>query len=405
MTLEFHKLTGQVEKMGQYLAEQDEDTEHKVDIALQILEAYGESEFLQHIHDRVQDAIDKDAGYRGARPIDEAIGYSYPSFPPPESATIIATDGSQILPDTHGVALYYLLNTGTIIVHHGSGNPPDIISEPYLFYESGYLRSGEYGLIKGTVVNARRTVAEMAALAEHTWNHRAEARPLIAFLDGPLLFFISSEVPDKAQLYSIYFSAMERIHEVNGALAGYTDKPRSRFVMNLLRLLETPEEQVNRSNLSKEGRLEGVQDIQVFSRFVGPGERTALFVQMSPQNKEFRRAGGDSHEIAFFYMNVAAEGEPAKMARIEIPMWVVEDREIISELQGLIYLQCQQLTSRYPYVLTRADELATVKRDEADQLDMLIRVAMTRQGMIAASSDKQTGKDLARAGKTRFVMK
>jgi len=37
----------------------------------------------------------------------------------------------------------------------------------------------------------------------------------------------------------------------------------------------------------------------------------------------------------------------------------------VAELQALIVHQCQQLMSRYPYALTRADELAVVKGEES----------------------------------------
>ncbi len=72
MTLELHKLTTQVEQMGQALANQQEDIEGKTVIALQILEAYADAAYLPYILQRVQDAVDRDAGYRGARPIDPA---------------------------------------------------------------------------------------------------------------------------------------------------------------------------------------------------------------------------------------------------------------------------------------------------------------------------------------------
>ena len=78
MTLEFHKLTAQIEQMGQALATQKEDLDSKTAIALQIMEAYADPAFLPHIQERVQDAVDKDAGYRGARPLDEPIMQSFP---------------------------------------------------------------------------------------------------------------------------------------------------------------------------------------------------------------------------------------------------------------------------------------------------------------------------------------
>jgi hypothetical protein len=402
VTLEFHKLTGQIDQMGEYLANQELDNESKTEIALQILAAYADEAFLPHIHERVQDAVEKDAGYRGARPLDEPIMNTYPCAPLPETATIVATDGSQIYPRQHGAMHYYLINIGTIILPHGSGQPPEVFSQPYLFYERELVYPQGSGPISPATVNARRTVAEMAALAEHAWNQRGEVRPLLALLDGPLLFVMGTEVPERDQLRKVYFSAMNRLLEVQASLVGYTARPNSSFLVRTLHLLDIPPEEVSRGSLAHSGRLEGLFDVQIYNHLLEPGERTALFVQMSPQNKEFRQRGGEALEIAFFYLNVTGPEEPPHIARVEVPMWVAQNRELIAELQALIYQQCQQITKRYPYVLMRADELAVVKGDEQYQLNMMIRVAMTRHGLDASESEKQASKDVARGHKRRF---
>ena len=406
MSLEFHKLTEQVDRMGQILAHEQDEIESKVDLALQIMEAHADESFLGYILERVQDAVEKDAGYRGARPLDEPIMESFAPAELPEAATVIATDGSQIAPNTHGAALYYLINIGTIILHHGSGEPPEIVSEPALYYEKEYLVTQDRSLITNGIVGARRTVAEMAALAEHGWYQRGETRPLVTLFDGSLLFLgISSEVPDRDQLYAIYFSAMTRLHEVNAALAGYIDRPRSTYITGMLHLLDLPEDHVSRATLASDGRLEGLQDIAFLRHLLGPSERSALFIQMSPQNKDFRRQMGETHEIAFFYMNVAGEGEFPKLCRIELPMWVAEDRMLVAKVQALVYHQCQQVVRRYPYLLTRADELAVVKADESRHLNSMIKVALTRYGLDSLESEKQAGKDVARSYKTRFEVR
>jgi hypothetical protein len=403
--LEFHKLTGQVDQMGQYLAEQEEDIEVKLDIALKIMEAHADPAWLPYINERVRDAVEKDAGYRGARLLDEPLMQAYPPAKLPESATVVATDGSQILPNRHNAATYYLINIGTMILHHGSGQAPKVISQPYLFYESEYVYPQNHGLISTATVSARRTVNEMAALAEQAWLQREETRPLVALLDNPLLFVMGNEVPDRDQLRKLYFSAMTRLLEVQASLAGYVDKPGSTFVIRLLHLLDLPEEEVRRATLASSGRLEGLMDSQLFRGLLRPGERSALFVQMSPQNKEFRNTAGELHEVAFFYMNVAAADESAYIARVDVPMWVAQDRAMVAELQSLVYHQCQQLPRRYPYVLTRAHELAVVKSKEAQQLNVIIQVAMTRYGLDTDGSAKQASKDLAGRLKTRFEMR
>lgn len=402
VTLEFFKLTDQISRMSEYLAAQEDEDRSKVDYALEIMEAYADPAFIDDINDKVQLAVDRDAGYRGARLIDEPLMNAYPLPDTPQSATLIATDGSQILPNTHGSALYYVLNTGSFILHLGSGEAPTIHSQPYLFYEKGYLLNEDRGIITPTIVSARRNVAEMQALAEHGWHQRDMARPIIALLDGPLLFVMGSDVPDRTQLRAIYFGAMERLREVHAGLCGYTDRPRSRFMVALLHLLLLEEKDITRKKLSNDGPLEGLQDAAVYTHLLEPGARSALFIQMSPANKEFRQAGGDTHEICFFYMNSADAGERPKIARVEVPVWVADDKQLVDEVHALIYQQCQQVATRYPYALTRADELAIVKREEALQFDTMVKVSLTRQGMIAEDSNKQRSKDASRGKRTQF---
>jgi len=406
VTLEFHKLTQQVERMGEILASLEKEIGDKTELALKILAAYADRAYLPLVHQRVQDAVDKDAGYRGARPLDEPIMDTYPPAPLPDSATIVATDGSQIPPDAHGIALYYLINIGTIVIHHGSGEAPEIISEPVLFYERKDMQGEEHGPISAGVVAARRTVLEMAALAEHSWRQRGQARPLLALQDNPLLLIgLGSEVPDREGLRDLYFDAMTRLLEIRAGLAGYTDRPRSTFVVGLLHLLDIEAADVSRATLANNGRLEGLLDAQVFRSLLGPAERSALFVQMSPLNKEFRNKGGETHEIAFFYLNVAVPHEPPRLARVEVPMWVAQDKSLVAEMQALIYHQCGQLTARYPYALTRAHELAVVKHEESRQLDMMIRVTLTRYGLEAEESQKQVSKDAVGGRRARFEVR
>ncbi|NDJ53690.1 MAG: DNA double-strand break repair nuclease NurA [Chloroflexi bacterium] len=404
MVLEFHKLTGQVDQMGSYLASQEQENHDKIELALSIMEAHAHPDALPYILDRVQQAVARDAGYRGARPLDEPIMDSYMAANLPERATLIATDGSQVYPNEHNAAQYYLINIGTIIVPHGTNQIPEILIEPYLFYDSIYLYQNGEGLITNRVINARRQVYEMSALAEHAWHQREAAEPLITLQDGPLLFVMGREVPERLQLLKLYFSAMDRLAGINAGLAGYTDVPGSTFMVRLLHLLTLEPEHVTRTSLSHSGKLQGLYDRFLYAHLLGPAERSPLFVQMSPQNKEFRNTGGDDLEIAFFYLNVAGPDERPHVVRVDIPMWVTKNRMLISQMQALLYHQCQQITKRYPYVLMRADELATVRSDESRQLDMMIKVAMLRNGLDVADSAKQMSKMIGRAGKSRFDM-
>ena len=50
-------------------------------------------------------------------PLDEPIMAAYDPTPLPPTATVVATDGSQIYPRRHVTPHYYLINIGTIVNH------------------------------------------------------------------------------------------------------------------------------------------------------------------------------------------------------------------------------------------------------------------------------------------------
>ena len=62
--------------------------------------------------------------WRGALPIGEPLDSAIDPPALPAKYSIVAGDGSQIYPDSHGIALYYLINIGTIVFRHGSGQAP-----------------------------------------------------------------------------------------------------------------------------------------------------------------------------------------------------------------------------------------------------------------------------------------
>ena len=68
---------------------------------------------------------------------------------------------------------------------------------------------------------------------------------------------------------------------------------------------------------------------------------------------------------------------------------------------ALSTVKCQ-LLGDYPYVLARADEMAVVGRQDASELNFMIDVIMERHGLNADITAKQSSKDIARGGKTRF---
>ena len=61
---------------------------------------------------------------RGCIPLGERLDERCRPLVQPKMFTLIAADGSQIYPDRHGIASYYLLNTGAIVLRRGPGKRP-----------------------------------------------------------------------------------------------------------------------------------------------------------------------------------------------------------------------------------------------------------------------------------------
>jgi len=141
----------------------------------------------------------------------------------------------------------------------------------------------------------------------------------------------------------------------------------------------------------------GLTDDHLFRQFLGPGQRSKIFVDVSQHNDEFR-ARDPLNEVCFFYLNPGQRGQ--HIARVDIPMWVAQDRAAVDDVHSLLVDQCAILGD-YPYVLARADEIAVVGRQDQESLSMMIENLMQRQGLAGEMTAKQRSKELARAGRTR----
>lgn len=408
MPIDFTQLQPQVSSMGKMLANKTADITQRAYAALEQFEQLSSNQLVQ---EQVQLARDRDAGYRGAAPISidgEPVNSRYTLPQTPQTATILATDGSQVYPDIHALTLYYLTNIACFTYHHGSGKLPEEYTQAELEYENKMIRDRFDQPVTNAVVNARRTVKEITLLAQKVWEHRHDMHPIVALFDGRLLFWLGSDVPDAGVLVAAYKAAFVRILDAgewmrthNATLVGYIDRPSSRFVMSMLQLMILDESEIYRHILQKPGDYEGLDDRWLFSRWLLPGERSALMIQQSPQNKAYRQESED-HEIAFFYVNVGDNVTP-HIARIEIPMWAAKNKTAVDEVHSLIVEQAW-LAGHYPYALTRADEIATVRSYDRQTLNEMIMRIMLENNQIPDVSGKLSGKQSTRSHRQSFEL-
>lgn len=408
MSLEFNKVFEQVQVMGRYLKHKGDTNSTRLQDAL---EMFYNAHDLDAVYERI-DLVRKStvSGYRGAtaapRPYGEVICASESAPPSPQYASILAADGSQIFPDAHSPAPYYLINIGLYTYHQGANRLPEQFTHPELVYNPTLLEDKDGRLVTNQTVNARRTLAEMQWLARGAWDLRTVEHVILAIHDGGLLkFFGAAEVAGSQDIENEYLNSLQKLRDTQAILAGYLDVPRSTYIISLLHLLSLDASQINDANLKNNGALEGLTDAMLLAHVLKSGERSAVMTQNSPQNKEYRDRKGADFEMAFFYMNVSPSSRP-NIVRVDIPMWVAKDKEAVGMLHRLLLDQCAiQGRKHYPYVLTRADEIAYVSSIEKQQLEELIRVSMLSQEMHPEASNKLQSKGLARGNRQQHRLK
>jgi hypothetical protein len=401
MSLELSKLTGVVEEMGREIAQLQRGQASSIGEARVLLAE--NPEVTEELLKKIARARPTDEWRRGAEPLgDRLLERRHPGGVPNEFV-LIAADGSQIFPDRHGIALYYLLNTGSIVLHHGSGQVPVTKSDPEVFYEKkdlfdarGSLHTPEYvGLQRG-----RREIKALAdlAVAERTGLGGDLSTPIVALVDGPLLPWIRQEGEGANALdKEIEFTSgqLDRLRSARAIPVGYVDSPTSAYVLRILELIQLPLEAIDREAL-RQGPYQQLIDRSLFED-LGPNQRSAVFATNSQANGRYESlSGGD--RIAFAYVNVSRDPSAPIIGRMEFPRWVADDPRALDTAQAVIYENC--VPEGYPYVLARAHELAVVTPGEREHLEEMLMRTLLRNGMLPDISHKARNK-LLTGGRSR----
>ncbi len=402
MTLEFEKLTSEVEDMVRQTSRRWSQQQDQLQEALARLRTYATS--WKDIDEALDHAIIKsdEKYYRAARPLhkNHPLDAGISPVEPVSQATIIACDGSQIVPDRHAPFLYYLINAGTITYYHGSGAPPDIFTSPILQYPSGEdFDEDDIFTLNSALVNLWRDRHEIETLLKALLQARALPGPQLAVLDQRLLYWPAGGLPgrESRRVVEAWQDGMTAIRHAGAWMAGYIDRPGKRSVLTMLHTLDISRPGFKVSELYNSPIFNRLTDIDLYEPILGLGERTPVFSEISQHNNAFRKREQEN-EVCFFYLRTG-EGQ-RQLARVDIPMWVARDEASVSAVHALIYDQCQIL-GNYPYVITRADEIAVVGKRDQEELENRIALRMAEQGIDTSMTSKQQSKDFARSSKTR----
>ncbi len=350
--------------------------------------------------DKALATVDKQK-YRAARPLNQDeplnVGIDPSADALPATATLIAIDGSQAAPSRHAPHLYYLINTGTIVYHHGSGRAPEIITSPELFYMGDGVVTSEQAFLANNI-SIQRDMAEIGGLARTVWQQKYANAPIVAVLDQRLQYFpIGANMAGESDQYmQQWIEGMETIKACNGLLVGYIERPETSAIVTLLHTLNWGQADFDPISLNQRSAL---KDVSLYRKLLQPGQRSNVFevVNQSTNYQPFVEA---NQEICFFYFKPTGSGD---VTRVDVPKWAAQQPEVIAQIHALLHDQCR-LLGGYPYILTRADEAAVVQGADRTYLAHLIDLEMQRRDIVSQTTVKQLGKDLSHAGKRQHNM-
>lgn len=350
---------------------------------------------LDFLRSKVDSAKAADPNIRCALPLDEPLGSSHPKPDSVTQATLIAADGSQINPDRHAAVQFGLVNVGAIIMKLNSGEAPQIDTESELLFGDDLLPNGIP--MSDGMVALRRDLRERTKLEELSKGMEGQ---VVTFTDGPIELWGAKgeDAQDYSDFVEKYKSVLSRLQSRDVITAGYVDKPSADLVVRLLEIAMADHEQMQK--LREFHPLRGVSDRWLFGErenpLLPPGHRSAVFQIQSGSEKKYKGV----LSLHFFYLNVGTQGHPWPV-RVEVPKWVVDDREKLDLLHAVLVEQCRMMGSRpYPYLLHRAHETAVVKQEEKQQIEQLLTMELRKNNEdVGEGSHKQSAKDLQ--GRTR----
>lgn len=400
MPLNYLEIQKQVEEFGTYAANRQQDTQDVVSHLQHVLEINRDQH--EAIHARINLTREHHASLRCAAPGTDLLDQVYD--PPGENRpaiTVLASDGSQIFPDNHGVTTYGVINTGIVSINSHTDEIPEVTTETRLFYPG--VPPFDQMDLNEDMISFLRDIEERSLLCEklvvEQSNHAPDAKgelPFwVALTDGPLDLFAKpgSNRMQTRKLFDGYLMALLTVQQSGGLIAGYIERPRASMLVRTLEIMDTAEEA-----LTRKGRLDrqypGITDVMLFSGLLLPGQRTGVFRLLS--NNESNYSNRDPQlGLHFFYLNVGyylRNGQPFNVfARVEIPAWVAYHKAQVDLLHQVLIEQSRILgTTPYPYVLHRAHETAIVRFVEKEDLDRMIASQFLAKGLLKGQSTQKS---------------
>jgi hypothetical protein len=297
--------------------------------------------------------------------------------------TVVAVDGSQIMPSHHEVHNCYLLNAGVARISYGLALSPLLYSEPRLHARPDDL----YPLvdrrrvhIDELYVSLERGLFELELLTETACQAAADG-PTLAMYDGSLIPWSVEKMSSSYQ--ENYFARLEelmvRLRQAKVPIVGYLSHSRSTDLVNCLRVSICPYEvshcREHCGDLNEEefpcSKVWPLSDRSLFERLLPVNQRSSVFASGASVSKLMPAAD----RSCFVYLRGVSE-----VARIELPMWVFSDQKLFHFALQAVRTQVEK-GQGYPVALAEAHHQAVIKGPERERFFELVTNQMISLGV------------------------
>ncbi len=231
MALNFQQVFEKIREIGLGARARQESQDARREQARSLLEAWADK--APELRNKLERARQADPSLRCAIPLDEPLNFH--SLPGPASTgqvTLIAADGSQIVPDRHAAVLFGLINVGAIVLSGGPAEAPQVTTDSQLSFDDEVVNWTD-GLVA-----LRRDLAERKKLLALSKEYSS---PLVTLTDGPLQLWEareSNEVLGYEKALEEYLVVLSQLQEHGAITAGYVDKPSSNLLVRLLEVAD-----------------------------------------------------------------------------------------------------------------------------------------------------------------------
>ena len=317
------------------------------------------------------------------------LGRSIPVKKKLNDYSVISVDGSQIYPDKHQGTSVFLINIGTVELHYGThqqkiSNNVYLNTQPHIFTPQQDEKLFETSAMD--LVNCRRQEFELreGLVRSEILSQKIIDQPMAFLIDGSLIFWhLDSKAPEiKHTFLSCYLALMHQLYEIKMPFAGYISLPKSKELVNLVRVALTELNYANENETCQ--AVDHIVDTTIAHFYVKPYHRSIVFQNHATISDQY-----PNHlRPHFFYVHVGTE-----IGRVEIPAWIAQDEKLVDQTAQIIL--DQSIKGRgYPVAIAESHEQAVVKGPDREFFYQLILKASYEQKrhlVMSAKSVKKRG--------------